>query len=521
MCSSSARTPGVVSRPRRLLLAALGLGMLGTLLAWAALDARPAFPVGTVILCVAALLAWRFASRWTAAAGGCRGARSCSARLVAGDGAEQLLGDEGVVVAIGRALQGVGTLGAIATGVAIGVRGRPIARPIQPPTPTRTTAYRGIHLRRGLHLRRGIHLRGRAGALGGVRAIDAAAGERLRRDRFVAIGSLVVISAIGAELLAAYNDTTGRPAELLVNVVFFAMLYGCPALLIRELARRTGRGWPAILLLSAAAGLLQAGVIDQALFSDSYGDVKGWEESLRATYVAPLGLGAYMLQNFVLGHVIYSFCAPLAVAEAMRPAIAERSWLGRRGVTFVAALWLAVAALIFADALGSEAHATAFEIAATLAVIAALVVAAFRVGPAPRTSRGRAPRVRTVLAVSFVAASAHAAVPETWLGVALAALVVVASGWLLARTARGRDWGLAHIAAVATGALLSRGTLAFFYYPLVGETSAERKYAHNVVMLLIVAAAGAYAIRRARDRVPDGPAWRRRRRASNRSTRGS
>jgi catechol 2,3-dioxygenase-like lactoylglutathione lyase family enzyme len=36
------------------------------------------------------------------------------------------------------------------------------------------------------------------------------------------------------------------------------------------------------------------------------------------------------------------------------------------------------------------------------------------------------------------------------------------------------------------------------YYPLVGETSAERKYAHNVVMLLIVAAAGAYAIRRAR-----------------------
>ena len=182
------------------------------------------------------------------------------------------------------------------------------------------------------------------------------------------IGSLVVLSAIGAELLAAYNDTTGRPAELLVNVVFFAMLYGCPALLIRELARRTGRGWAAMLLLSAAAGLLQAGVIDQALFSDSYGDVRGWEESLRATYVAPLGVGAYMLQNFVLGHVIYSFCAPIAVAEAMRPAIAQRSWLGRRGITFATALWLAVAALIFADALGSEAHATALEIAATLAV---------------------------------------------------------------------------------------------------------------------------------------------------------
>ena len=203
------------------------------------------------------------------------------------------------------------------------------------------------------------------------------------------IGSLVVLSAIGAELLAAYNDTTGRPAELLVNVVFFAMLYGCPALLIREVARRTGRGWPAMLLLSAAAGLLQAGVIDQSLFSDSYGDVEGWEESLRATYVAPLGLGAYMLQNFVLGHVIYSFCAPIALAEAMRPALADRPWLGRRGIAFATALWLAVAALIFADALGTESHATALEVAATLAVVVALVVAALRAG------RGDAPGARS------------------------------------------------------------------------------------------------------------------------------
>ena len=94
----------------------------------------------------------------------------------------------------------------------------------------------------------------------------------------VPVLALLVLSPIGAELLAAYNDTTGRPLALLGNLVFFAALYGCPALLIRELARRTGRGWPAILLLSAAAGLLQAGVLDQSLFSESYDDVRGWEE---------------------------------------------------------------------------------------------------------------------------------------------------------------------------------------------------------------------------------------------------
>jgi hypothetical protein len=155
-----------------------------------------------------------------------------------------------------------------------------------------------------------------------------------------------------------------------------------------------------------------------------------------------------------------------------------------------------VAALIFFDALGSEQHATPLELAVTLALIAALVAAAFRVGRAQPPARERTPRLRTVLVVSCVAASAHAAAPETWLGVALAVVVVLASGALLARAARGRDWSLEHVAAIALGVLLSRGALAFTYYPVVGETSAAQKYAHNVVMLLIVAAAGAYAIRR-------------------------
>jgi hypothetical protein len=447
------------------LLVALGVGMLGTLWAWAALDARPDVPVGVVILGVTLLVARRPAPRWTGLLVTAASLLVFS-RLLRGDGAAQLFGDEGAGVAIGTALQGVGTLSAAVAGAWIGAR-------------RRTPAV--------------------AASAAPERSASPAAPAEARAPggRLVAIGSLGALSAIGAELLTAYNDTTGRPVALLANVAFFAVLYGCPALLIRELARRTGRGWPTMLLLPAAAGLLQAGVIDQALFSDSYGDVRGWEESLRATYVAPLGLGAYMLQNFVLGHVVYSFCAPLALAEAMRPRIAQRSWLGWRGIAVAIASWLLVASLIFADALGSKAHATLPEVAATLAVVAVLVAFALRVGRVPRPRREHTARVRTTFVVSFLAACAHAVVTETWLGVSVAAIVVVMSGWLLARAARGRDWGLAHVAAVAAGVLVSRGALAFLYYPLVGETSAERKYAHNVVMLLVVAAAGAYAIRRA------------------------
>src|SRR5215213_10537749 len=41
-----------------------------------------------------------------------------------------------------------------------------------------------------------------------------------------------------------------------------ALLHGSGAILIREVARRTGRGWPTMLVL----GLVEAGLIDQTLF---------------------------------------------------------------------------------------------------------------------------------------------------------------------------------------------------------------------------------------------------------------
>ncbi len=163
--------------------------------------------------------------------------------------------------------------------------------------------------------------------------------------------ALLVLSGIGAELLAAYDDTTGRPGAIAFAVVFFAALYGCPALLIRELARRTGRGWPAMVVLAAAFGLLEAGAVDQSLFADSYADVSNWEETVRATYVSPLGIAAFPAQSFVAGHVLFSFCAPVAIAEALRPEIAYRPWLGRLGVVVAVGAWLTAVGLILDDAL--------------------------------------------------------------------------------------------------------------------------------------------------------------------------
>ena len=130
---------------------------------------------------------------------------------------------------------------------------------------------------------------------------------------------------------------------------------------------------------------------------------------------------------------------------------------------------------------------------------AALLAAALLLRLPSRTTR-RAPHVRTVVAASLGLTTAGTAVPETWVGLWIALAVLAAALWLLLRFAGGPGWTLTHTAAVGAGALLSRGALAFLYYPLVGETSAAQKYTHNVAMLLGVVAVCAFVLRRSRVR---------------------
>jgi hypothetical protein len=140
--------------------------------------------------------------------------------------------------------------------------------------------------------------------------------------------------------------------------------------------------------------------------------------------------------------------------------------------------------------LDAGGQATLPELAATLAAIAAVAWAAMRAS----ATGADAVRARTAVLVGFVAATAHALMPDTWLGTA-GALAVVACVLLWARR---RAWDVRTGAALAFGALLSRGALAFTYFPVVGETPAAAKYAHNTAMLALVLAVGVYATGRVR-----------------------
>ncbi len=318
-----------------------------------------------------------------------------------------------------------------------------------------------------------------------------------RRVRWALAAGLLVLSPVGAEYLVGYDTSTGGPAALLAGLLFFVPLYGAPALLLREVAVRAGLRWPGVLLLATALGVVQAGVVDQSLFSLSYRQIEGWEEAARATLVEPWGVAVGNASSFLVGHAVWSFTVPIVLVQSLRPDAARRPWLRVPGLVVAALLYAAAALLVHLDHLETETdHASTGQVAGAWAVAVLLGVAALTLGRrvAPRRS-GRVPPVGVLAGAGLAGGLLVTLSGETWAGVAVTAAGLVAAGLALRRWARTEGWAGRHVAAVAAGALVARAAVGFLVAPL-GDVPAGPKYAHNAVAVLGSAALGWWAVRR-------------------------
>src|SRR5688572_29631324 len=88
---------------------------------------------------------------------------------------------------------------------------------------------------------------------------------------------LIFLSPLTAEYLYGYDTSTGNFIAMFVGLSFFAPLYGGATLIVREVARRTGRGWPTMILLALGFGMIQPGLVDHSLFNPSYRDIDYWQ----------------------------------------------------------------------------------------------------------------------------------------------------------------------------------------------------------------------------------------------------
>ncbi len=139
----------------------------------------------------------------------------------------------------------------------------------------------------------------------------------------------VVLLALLSPLIAEFVSGSMSLREIGALPVLILM-YGCGAILIREVARRTRRGWPCIFLLALAYGLIEEGIADQTLFNPHFHGLRlldyGW--------ISPLGIGVPWT-IYVLGiHIVWSIAVPIALAERAFPG--DTPWLGRIGLGVVA-----------------------------------------------------------------------------------------------------------------------------------------------------------------------------------------
>ncbi|WP_054570096.1 hypothetical protein [Frankia sp. R43] len=325
---------------------------------------------------------------------------------------------------------------------------------------------------------------------------------RARRTQLIAAAGLAVLAPICAEYLIGYADSISRPLTMLAGLIIFVPLYGTVAVLIREMTCRIGGGWPTMVLLAAAFGLTQAGLVDQSLFNPHLTGDPTWDDDRTPTLLGDTGLSVYYLLNFLTGHIIWSFTAPIVVVESCVPRLADRPWLHRPGILTLTVLYLAAAALIHDDA-SRTFRASPAQLAATALVVVLLVAAAFAAPcPDPRhtsppvipaAGRHRPPWLPAGAVV--IALTAHQLLPPTWPGVAVDLLILLGGAALLTTLARRRRWGRPHALAAAGGALLVNAGLSFVVDPL-GDVSYPAKYAANTTLTVAVLVLLTYAHRR-------------------------
>ncbi|NWN88742.1 MAG: hypothetical protein HLX51_09425 [Micrococcaceae bacterium] len=321
------------------------------------------------------------------------------------------------------------------------------------------------------------------------------------RSRVVPLLGVFLGAPVTAEYLQAYLSFTGDPWASVGGVIFFAPLYGGAALLIREIAVRTGRGWSGVLLLAAAFGVAMPGVIDLAMFGAERADVSYWAELREPTLIEPLGISAAATLSWTIGHVMMSIGAPLALLHALAPAHRNRPLLGKVGMPLTGMAFAAVAIVVHQD--GQETYGYSLsvgQVVAVLAVVGVLAGTAFTGLGAPLQAKQAGEGVPAALVVIFAAVLKVAIdlLPPTWIGLASTMAILVAAGALVHHAAVHHRWGAREIGLLGAGVVIG-GILIGFASPVPEGVSAAAKIAQSSTLLALALLVLTLVLRRTPD----------------------
>lgn len=146
---------------------------------------------------------------------------------------------------------------------------------------------------------------------------------------------LFILSPAIGELLSGSSP----PLEFFSPLTFLilASLYGSGALLVREYARRWGRGWRSILFLGAAYGIIEEGILVRSFFDPGWVDL-----GVLGTYGRWLGVNWVWAEWLTIYHAIFSITIPILLVELYYPRYRAQPWLSPKQKRLFQAIFVAV-----------------------------------------------------------------------------------------------------------------------------------------------------------------------------------
>ncbi len=274
-----------------------------------------------------------------------------------------------------------------------------------------------------------------------------------RRTLWPLLTLFFIAPAIG-ELLSGSSP----PAEFFhpFGLFFLAALYGSGAILIRERRVRMGKGWPAVLALGAAYGIVEEGLMVKSFFDPNWVDL-----GLLGHYGRWAGVNWVWSLQLTIYHAVFSIAIPILLVELLFPASRGERWLGRRGM--IGFSLLLAADVLFGSLFLAPYRPPVIPYLLAFLTVVGLVLLARRLPDGTGTTQAH-PRSKPALRPALLGFGATFffflifwALPALEVPVVLTVLAVVvlviAVAWAVRRMSRGGGWTDEHRLALASGAL--------------------------------------------------------------------
>lgn len=259
----------------------------------------------------------------------------------------------------------------------------------------------------------------------------------------------------------------------------FIPLYGAGALLIREMVRRSGRGWATMLLLGLAYALLLEGIVNQTLFNPDYAGA----HLLKYGFVPSLGTSFNYATYILTLHTVWSVSTPIALAEGMAGERSQEPWLTRPeliGTGILCLLGLAGTTASTIERFKYLSSILQYESVALL--IVTLVAIAFRAVPKPKIQLSSSPQTPGAWLVCLGAVALSSAF-QLWfhyapdqdlnplIGLAVFLILDGIALFACSRYSSRAGWGRGSVVAAATGAIVTYGWFGLRRLMVSGHTA--------------------------------------------------